>query len=262
MKLTEKLDRTVCTCILLKDIDLTTSIITWLSSFPNLRYLGLESCRGVGKLLTTLVRKCQALKGLGLAKCNLTDRNIMLLTDAAERRLDNIDLSWNVQLTDEGIDYLGDRCNSLQKVKLCGLPRLHDAALVGSVGSGGLLPTHGPTLKHFDISHCSGITDESIQSLLTHVHDNKAPKLEYFNLSFLLHLTDDALRCLVDRHDVSSWFVGDLELGRKRANPLKTVKEVNISGSPKVYSPPPSSLLCLLLFYYFRHMHAITLLCC
>jgi hypothetical protein len=234
MKLTAKLDRTVCNSILLKEVDLTPTVISWLSTFPKLKHLGLEGCRGVGPKLPLLVRSCPSVRGLGLARCSLTDRNIMLLADAAEKRLCDIDLSWNELLTDEGVDYLGDRCEVLESVKLCGLPRLRDAALVGSVGSGGILPIHGPTIRSFDISHCQGITDESVMSLLTHVHDNKKPKLEYLNLSYLNMLTDDALRCLVDRHDVTSWFVGDLELGRKRANPLKTVMEVNLSGSPKV----------------------------
>jgi hypothetical protein len=181
----------------------------------------------------------------------------MRLADAAERRLEEFDLGWNPLLTDEGVDYLSERCDVVREVRLDGLPRLGAAALMGSVGSGGLAPRHAPRLRLASLAHCSGLGDEPVEALLEHMHDaandprqalarardpaafraRHAPRLTSLDLSFLPLLTDEALRPLVDLSDLGTWAVGDLEMGRKRAQPFPHIKEVRLCGCPQVRGP-------------------------
>jgi hypothetical protein len=238
----------------LRAVTLTDKVVHWLATFPNLRSIGLRRCKGVGPKLALLVRRCRALRVLNLSRCRLVDVHLMKLADAAERRLEDLDLSWNPALTDEGVDYLAERCNHLVAIRLTGLSRLNDAALVGSVGAGGLLPVHAPRLVRLDVAHCGGLTDGVTDVLWSRVRDamndpstaleaakdpegharRTAPRLQELDISFLPRLTDEGLRSLVDLTEVGTWMVGDLELGRKRAEPLDRVHIIRICGCPKV----------------------------
>lgn len=254
LALTARLDRSHCTALDLRGITLTGEIITWLGTFPALRSIGLRRCRGVGPKLPSLVRCCRAVRSLNLSRCRLVDAHVMKLADAAEKRLEELDLSWNPALSDEGVDYIADRCDQLTSVRLAGLVRLNDAALAGSVGSGGLVPRHAPRLRRLSVAHCAGLTDAATDVLLSRVHDafndpakaleaardpeshrqRHAPRLEELDLSHLPRLTDDGLRPLVDLTELGTWMVGDLELGRRRAEPLDSVRIVRIAGCRQV----------------------------
>jgi len=249
-----KLDQTKCTSLQLQSIVLSDELISWLASFPNLRSLGLARCSRVGPNLPSLVRQCGSLRCLGLSRCGLKDSHLKRFADCAHRRFEEVDLSFNSSLTDEGVDYFASRCDTLKSISLDGLTRLKDAAMVGSVGAGGLLPLHAPRLRRLSIARCSKVGDVSTCGLFEHLTDElhmkehafeaarnpeehrrrHAPKLASLDLSCLPRLTDEGLRPLVDQKDAGTWFVGDLELGRKRVDPVHSVTEVRLAGCPQV----------------------------
>ena len=50
----------------------------------------------------------------------------------------------------------------------------------------GLLATHGPTLREFRATHCTGLGDETIAALFTACRSGReAPRLEILDLSFM-----------------------------------------------------------------------------
>ena len=198
LRLTERLERSACRSLTLADVVLSDALVRWISSFPRLERLGLVRCGGVEKArLARLVRRILdannepwpapaersgggggggRLIGLRLESCGLRDGHLKVLAEAMHGRLLELDISGNARVTDEGLDYLGQRCAALTHLVVDGLVLLRDGGLCGAMGATpGILPLHSRTLRTFSAAGCHRLTDAALQCLLTHVHDAQPP---------------------------------------------------------------------------------------
>ncbi|XP_011474774.1 F-box/LRR-repeat protein 20 [Oryzias latipes] len=102
----------------------------------------------------------------------------------ALRRLQELDLSACIKLTDSSITQVV-KYPDLQRLSLCMLPDITDAALV-SVG------WHCRSLTSLTLSHCPGITDRGVAQAAPHLQ-----RLQHLYLSCCGNITDRSLHLLM-----------------------------------------------------------------
>jgi hypothetical protein len=117
---------------------------------------------------------------LGLNNCLLQDQDMVILAEALNSKLFDLDLSYCESIKDEGIQMLVRKCQNIRRLKLYGLPEISDASLsqLGSLSN----------LQDLDLSMCVKITDSGIENLV------KAGSLRHLKLYGCKFLTSESLR--------------------------------------------------------------------
>ena len=136
--------------------------------------------------LRLLVTVCPQLKRLGLAKCSQLTTQGIATTAPLCKHLCVIDFSNQAQLQDAAVVAMAQQCSQLTAVDISHCPRLTDAAVVSiaencrklkrlymhhnrnftNVALRGLSEHSMETLHSLHISHCSGLHDTAIRSVV------------------------------------------------------------------------------------------------
>ena len=177
----------------IRDGDLIT-----ISKLPNLKSIDLTGCKNTVQSEETIVQfltNCPQMEELFLVDCNLTDWTLHIIKEKL-KNLKFLDISWNVDFTDEGMfNILGELPNlesfnitTGAKIELAILLKDDNSLLASSEDVGKDLYTPLlPKLTKLNLSMRNYQCNESIQAVL-----RNAPNLVSLQLSGCSRLTDDS----------------------------------------------------------------------
>lgn len=207
-------------CVLLKNVG------------ANLNLLSIDDCEGVSdKSLMTGSIYCPNLKSVvlrGLRK--ITNRGVIALTDKVGARLEKLDLSRSVNVSDMTIAWIGKRNSNLKVVKLSGL------SLIGDEGVCEMCELLSDSLEQLDISLNPNITDASLVTVgkqnlnLTHLCAARVTRITDYGVVALcrglgadLRTLDISYNCNISSAIFDTIFCRNVNL-----------KRLNISGKNKI----------------------------
>uniref|UniRef100_A0A8C2JTS5 [histone H3]-dimethyl-L-lysine(36) demethylase n=1 Tax=Cyprinus carpio TaxID=7962 RepID=A0A8C2JTS5_CYPCA len=142
------------------------------------------------KQIAWLIHHLPSLKDLIMSGCS--SLCVSALSSQSCPGLRTLDLSWTVGVKDSQIKDLIVQPGSESRSRLRGLLTLSLAGLDVSDSTLKMIVRHMPSLRRLDLSHCQGLTDQSI-NLLTATGCNTRNTLRQLNLSGCNKLTDACL---------------------------------------------------------------------
>uniref|UniRef100_A0A673MXR8 [histone H3]-dimethyl-L-lysine(36) demethylase n=1 Tax=Sinocyclocheilus rhinocerous TaxID=307959 RepID=A0A673MXR8_9TELE len=142
------------------------------------------------KQIAWLIHHLPSLKDLIMSGCS--SLCVSALSSQSCPGLRTLDLSWTVGVKDSQIKDLIVQPGSESRSRLRGLLTLSLAGLDVSDSTLKMIVRHMPSLHRLDLSHCQGLTDQSI-NLLTATGCNTRNTLRQLNLSGCNKLTDACL---------------------------------------------------------------------
>uniref|UniRef100_A0A672QMX4 Lysine-specific demethylase 2A-like n=1 Tax=Sinocyclocheilus grahami TaxID=75366 RepID=A0A672QMX4_SINGR len=142
------------------------------------------------KQIAWLIHHLPSLKDLIMSGCS--SLCVSALSSQSCPGLRTLDLSWTVGVKDSQIKDLIVQPGSESRSRLRGLLTLSLAGLDVSDSTLKMIVRHMPSLRRLDLSHCQGLTDQSI-NLLTATGCNTRNTLRQLNLSGSNKLTDACL---------------------------------------------------------------------
>uniref|UniRef100_A0A671RXD7 [histone H3]-dimethyl-L-lysine(36) demethylase n=1 Tax=Sinocyclocheilus anshuiensis TaxID=1608454 RepID=A0A671RXD7_9TELE len=142
------------------------------------------------KQIAWLIHHLPSLKELIMSGCS--SLCVSALSSQSCPGLRTLDLSWTVGVKDSQIKDLIVQPGSESRNRLRGLLTLSLAGLDVSDSTLKMIVRHMPSLRRLDLSHCQGLTDQSI-NLLTATGCNTRNTLRQLNLSGCNKLTDACL---------------------------------------------------------------------
>ncbi|XP_026102439.1 lysine-specific demethylase 2A-like isoform X2 [Carassius auratus] len=142
------------------------------------------------KQIAWLIHHLPSLKDLIMSGCS--SLCVSALSSQSCPGLRTLDLSWTVGVKDSQIKDLIVQPGSESRSRLRGLFTLSLAGLDLSDSTLKMIVRHMPSLRRLDLSHCQGLTDQSI-NLLTATGCNTRNTLRQLNLSGCNKLTDACL---------------------------------------------------------------------
>lgn len=142
------------------------------------------------KQIAWLIHHLPSLKDLTMSGCS--SLCVSALSTQSCPGLRTLDLSWAVGVKDSQIKDLIVQPGSESRSRLRGLFTLRLAGLDVNDSTLKMIIRHMPSLRRLDLSHCQGLTDQSI-NLLTATGCNTRNTLRQLNLSGCNKLTDACL---------------------------------------------------------------------
>ncbi|KAK2909075.1 hypothetical protein Q8A67_004912 [Cirrhinus molitorella] len=142
------------------------------------------------KQIAWLIHHLPSLRDLILSGCSSLCVSALSTQSCPGLRI--LDLSWAVSVKDSQIKDLIIQPGSESRSRLRGLLTLRLAGLDMSDSTLKMIVRHMPSLRRLDLSHCQGLTDQSI-NLLTATGCNTRNTLRQLNLSGCNKLTDACL---------------------------------------------------------------------
>lgn len=128
---------------------------------------------------------CPNLRTLDISYVPITDSDLSVVIQRCSNSLRSLLIRGCVQLTDATLHCIGENCQVLEGLDMCGLPNVTDEGVTGlAVGL-----SHRLTMIVF--SECPRLTDASLQSL-----GRWCPRLEVVTCRALSRITDIGLHCL------------------------------------------------------------------